>query len=305
MAQAFASRIIAAPVEAVWPVLRAFDGLEGWGLGVTGCHIEDGRAPDDVGCVRAFHLADGTLVRERLLALDDSRYRLSYNFETPAFPVRNYRAHLELIPVTDGDATYIRWWATFDEAPEDAGRYAALIPDQVFARALAHLADRIPGDEAMAGPRWQGLRPAKVFCSVPLRAPAAAVWDRMRDFAGMDGWHPEIRDMVMLAGDASSRVSAVRDFIFGEGRLWEQLTLLDDPRMEFRYRILKSEMAWMNYHAGARLYPVSCDDTTLAVWTADWIAAPTDDLELIPNVHHNVFELALKTLEAGLTGQAA
>ena len=37
-----------------------------------------------------------------------------------------------------------------------------------------------------------------------------------------------------------------------------------------------------------------------AVWTADWTAAPQDDLELIPNVHGNVFQKAFDTLEEQL-----
>jgi hypothetical protein len=74
----------------------------------------------------------------------------------------------------------------------------------------------------------------------------------MRDFAGMDGWHEEITEMVMLDGDRSDRVGGVRDFLFGDGRLWEQLTYISDAERAFRYRILKSEKPWLNYHAGAR-----------------------------------------------------
>ena len=52
-------------------------------------------------------------------------------------------------------------------------------------------------------------------------------------------------------------------------------------------------MSWLNYHAGLRLHPVTADATTLAVWTADWVAAPEDDLTLIPAVlHHDVFQCA-------------
>lgn len=304
MAKALASTIINAPVETVWAIARDFNGLPVWNPGVTESVIEDGRDADTVGCIRAFRLADGTFVRERLLELDDSRYRFSYNFETPAFPVGNYIATMELIPVTNGDATFVRWWADFDEAPEDAGKYTALIADAVFAGGLRALAAHVAahGHQPADAQRWQGLRPAKVFTSSVIAAPVAAVWDRMRDFAGMKHWHSDIPQMEMIGGARPDKVSGVRDFIFGDGQLHEQLTWLSDRDHAFRYRILKSPMPWLNYHAGAQLYPLTDRNQTFAVWTADWTAAPQDDLTLIPNVHDNVFQKAFDTLDRQLRG---
>ena len=202
MAEALATTIIAAPVEQVWAVLRDFNAMPVWNPAVTDSKIEDGRDADSVGCIRAFHLADGTFVRERLLELDDSRYMLRYNFETPAFPVENYLATLELIPVTNGDLTFVRWSASFDEAPQDSGKYAALISTQVFASGLRALTDHIAGQDVppVIDARWQGLRPAKVFTSSVIRAPLADVWAKMRDFAGMKHWHEDIPSMEMIDG---------------------------------------------------------------------------------------------------------
>lgn len=299
MARAFASTVIEAPVEAVWAVARDFNGLPDWNPGVTRSEIEGGLDADVVGCIRSFVLADGTPVRERLLSLDDSRYAFTYNFETPAFPVENYVAGMELIPVTNGNRTFVQWWATFDERPGDTGKYVDIVSRLVFAGGLKALAAKTGGRKAPDdAQRWQGLRPAKVFTSSVISAPVGEVWTRMRDFAGMGGWHDDITAMHMIDGVRSDKLSGVRDFLFGEGRLQEQLTYLSDTDTAFRYRILKSPMPWLNYHAGARLYPVSDRDQTFAVWTADWTASPQDDLELIPNVHGNVFQKAFDTLEA-------
>lgn len=298
MAKAYASRIIAAPVEAVWALARDFNGMPGWHPAITDSLIEDGCAADVVGCIRAFHLGDGTLVRERLLELDDSRYFFAYNFETPAFPVANYVARFSLLPLTTGEETLAIWEASFDEAPEDAGKYVDIVSNGVFAAGLAAMAAKLEG-AAPAAPteaRWQGLRPAKVYCASRLGAPLATAWAAVRDFAGMADWHPEITAMTMLDGARADKVRGVRDFLFGEGRLHEQLTYLSDRDTAFRYKINLSPMPWLNYHAGLRLYPVTADDTTLAVWTADWVAAPQDDLTLIPTVHEQVFQRAFDTL---------
>ncbi len=296
MARAYASTIIAAPVEAVWEVVRDFSALPNWVPGLGACHIEDGLPPDAVGCVRAFSLGD-QIVRERLLWLDDSRYRFGYNFETPAFPVQNYRASFELIPVTSGDRTFAHWWAEFDEAPADAGKYEQIISRDVFGSGLASLArfaaDRKTPDHAV---RWQGWRPAKVFCSSVIGAPLPAVWARARDFAGMADWHAAMSDMHMRDGTRSDQVSAVRDFSMNGGHLLERLTYLSDAEHAFRYTIDESPMPWLHYHAGPQFYPITSDDTTLGVWTADWVAAPHDDVRLIPDIHTNVFQQAFDTL---------
>jgi hypothetical protein len=297
MAQAYASSIIDAPVEAVWARVRDFNGLPGWVPGVVASSIEDGRDADSVGCVRLLTLADGGFCSERLLALDDARYRVSYAFVVPAFPITDYRATLELIPVSSGNRTFAQWSGSFNEAPEEAGKWEAVISEQVFAGGLAALASQISGAAAPAGAvRWDGWRPAKVFCSSVINGPVAAVWDRVRDFIGMAAWHPEISGMRMTGGVRADKISGVRDFMFGDGRITERLTYLNDTDHAFRYTIEQSPMPWLNYHSGVQLYPVTASSRTFGVWTADWTASANDDVALIPDIHNNVFQKAFDTL---------
>ena len=301
MAVAYASTIINAPIEAVWAAICDFSALASWHPAIAASAVENGLDADVVGCVRSLQFKDGGHARERLLMLDDSRYSYSYNFETPAFPIANYVATIELIPVTNGDATFAHWSARFDERPEDKGVYADIVSNAVFAHGLAALAARLNGAPAPADVvRWQGFRPAKVFCASVLRAPLQRVWQEMRNFAGMDGWHPEIADMHMQGNARSDKISGVRDFRFGDGKLQEQLTFMSDPDCAFRYKINASAQPWMNYHAGVRLYPVTSSDACFAVWTADWTASANDDVRLIPMVHGDVFQRALDTLDAKL-----
>jgi hypothetical protein len=301
MGRAYASAIIEAPVETVWGAIRDFGALAAWHPALTLSGIEGGGDPDVVGCIRKLELQGGGAARERLLMLDDSRYTFSYNFETPAFPIDNYVATVELIPVTNGDKTFAQWTGTFDARPEETTDYGDVISNAVFAAGWAALAGQLKDSAAPAGAvRWQGLRPAKVFCSSVIPASAARVWQVVRDFASMSEWHPDITDMAMIGGVSSAKVSGVRRFRFGEGALEEQLTLLSDPDLSFRYKINQSGIPWLNYHAGARLYPVTSDDQCFAVWTADWTASPQDDLNLIPFVHDQVFQRAFDTLAAKL-----
>lgn len=297
MAKAHASIIVDAPVEAVWPVVRDFNGLPNWLPGVAASRIEGGRDADTVGAVRLLSLADGGACSERLVALDDSRYMVSYSFVQQIFPITDHRAVLQLVPVTNGEKTFVCWTAEFSDLPGHEGETAPIMQAHVFVAGLTTLAEKCRGAAAPAGAvRWDGWRPAKVFCSSVINGPRPAVWEKVRDFIGMGAWHPDIRDMKMIGGVRSDKISGVRDFMFGEGRIMERLTLLNDADYEFRYLIEQSPMPWLNYHAGAAFHEITEGNKTLAVWTADWVASPHDDLRLIPDIHANVFQKAFDTL---------
>ncbi len=306
MARAYASIILKAPVETVWSLVRDFNGLPSWAPAIAKSKIEGGLDADVVGCIRSFHTHDGAHIRERLLSLDDARYTFTYNFEKPAFPVKNYVATLRLYPVTHTDQTFAEWSATFDEAPEDEGKYEWHISNAVFATNFRSLA-KILRDRKPARPegavRWKGYQPNKVWTSRVIKAPVEEVWAIMRDFSGMGAWHEEITRMHMLKKARSDKVGGVRDFYFGEGHLNEELLHLCDITRSFSYRITQCEIPWINYVSGPRLWPVTADNSTFGVWTGDWTASPQDDLVLIPRTEENVYQRAFATLEKNFFGK--
>lgn len=306
MARAYASTILDAPVEAVWAVIRDFNGLPAWNAAIARSEVEDGLDSDVVGCIRRFHLPDGTLVRERLLGLNDRDYSFTYNFETPAFPVANYLARVRLLPVTDGNATFAEWEATFDEAPGDAGKYVDIVSNAVFQAGWNSLKPVVAGRAAPAGARrWSGFPPSKAWCSTVIDGPVDAVWAVIRDFAGMGGWHDDITRMHMLDGARSDKVSGTRDFLFGAGHLNEKLLHLDDAERSFSYFITKSEIPWMHYVSGPRLWPVTDGNRTFGAWFGDWVASPQDDVALIPNTEQNVYLKAFHTVAQRHFGRTA
>jgi uncharacterized protein YndB with AHSA1/START domain len=303
MARAYASTILKAPVETVWSLIRDFNALPKWAPAIARSKIEDGLDSDVVGCVRNFYTKDGQHIRERLLALDDAKYTFTYNFEKPAFPVRNYIATVRLYPVTHTDQTFAEWESTFDEAPGDEGKYERIISREVFAANWANLAKIIAARKPKkpeGAVRWKGFAPNKVWTSRVIRAPIDKVWGVMRDFAGMGAWHADISKMHMQGGVRSDKVSGVRDFYFGEGRLKEELLHLCDRTRSFSYRITECEMPWINYVSGPRLWPITTNNTSFGVWTGDWDASPQDDLALIPGTEQNVYQKAFATVEQKL-----
>lgn len=145
MAKAYASAVIDAPIETVWKMVRDFNGLPNWHPAIARSEIEDGLSGSDVGCIRSFYLTDGAHVREQLLSLSDSDHALTYSFVKPAFPVTNYVAGIRLLPVTEGNRTFVEWTATFDEEPADAGKYVEIVSTHVFAAGWKALQAKLAG----------------------------------------------------------------------------------------------------------------------------------------------------------------
>ena len=140
MPRAYSSTVVDMPADRVWSVVRDFNGLATWHGGlVKTSRIEDGKAADQVGCVRDFYLHDGAHLRERLLAFSDSDRFYTYNFELTPFDVQNYCATLRVTPVTDGDRSFVEWWTTFDCATEKSAEWVDTFANGVFKGGLAAL----------------------------------------------------------------------------------------------------------------------------------------------------------------------
>ena len=58
------STILNAPTDAVWDVLRDFNGHDRWHPAVATSQIERAHPSDKIGCIRRFKLKDGAELRE-------------------------------------------------------------------------------------------------------------------------------------------------------------------------------------------------------------------------------------------------
>ena len=126
------SSVIDAPIEKVWARIRDFNGLPSWHPRMVKSEIEDGRAADEIGCVRKFELISGATLREKLTAFSEADHSVSYSIlETPQ-PISNHTATLTLKRVTDGERTYAEWSATFDAPEAEADKVAEGMGTNVF-----------------------------------------------------------------------------------------------------------------------------------------------------------------------------
>ena len=136
---AYHSTMLDRPVDAVWALIRDFNNYPTYIDGVTESVIEDDRRGDEVGAVRRFHYGD-LWIRQRLSAHSDDKRSLTYTgMESIAFPdgtgtppLAGYEGTMHLLPIVDGNRTFLEWSVVLDTEPSagDAWRkqFEAWIP---------------------------------------------------------------------------------------------------------------------------------------------------------------------------------
>lgn len=147
MVKVIRSTILEAPIEAVWEVLRDFNGHDRWHPAVATSQIERGREADRVGCVRRFKLSDGAELREQLLALSDVDASFSYCLLDTPVPLFNYVAHVRLTPVTDADHTFWHWEGRFSTFADQVDNLARMVGDDIYQTGF----DAIRADMGLGG----------------------------------------------------------------------------------------------------------------------------------------------------------
>jgi hypothetical protein len=143
----------------------------------------------------------------------------------------------------------------------------------------------------------------RVYASSVIDAPAAKVWEKVRDFNALPRWHPRIRESRIENGEPSDKVGCVRDFRLQNGdRLREKLLGLSDYDMFCTYSILESPMPLTNYIATLRLTPISDGDRTFIEWSAEFDCAAEAAADLVDGIGNNVFQAGFDALKRQMTG---
>lgn len=113
------SSAINAPVTQVWKIIGDFNSLPNWFPSVIDGYIEGKEPSDKLGCIRVYNREDGVTIREQLLGLDQQEFKCTYLLIEPDKPMKDYVGILRLLPITDGERTYIEWEASFSCLPEE------------------------------------------------------------------------------------------------------------------------------------------------------------------------------------------
>jgi hypothetical protein len=82
--------------------------------------------------------------REVLLALSDAERFYSYTFVSSPVPVRDHRTTLRVLPITDGNRSYVEWSSRFDIDPMYEAQLVDLM-NRNFVNGLQSLARKFDG----------------------------------------------------------------------------------------------------------------------------------------------------------------
>lgn len=124
------------PVESAWGALRTFGHLDVWFPSMETCTVEG----EGVGAHRRMSLVGGLgLITDRLMALDDDLWRLTYERPESPFPVSAYTGTVEVFRSFDSLAVVV-WTVDFESSPEESGPVADIL--------RAAIADGLDGMEA-------------------------------------------------------------------------------------------------------------------------------------------------------------
>ena len=144
---------------------------------------------------------------------------------------------------------------------------------------------------------------ARVYTSSVINAPAAKVWERIRDFNGLPKWHPRIRESRIEEALPADKIGCIRNFSLQNGdTLREQLLGLSDYDLFYSYSMLEGPMPLSDYIATLRLTPVTEGDRTFIEWSAEFNCQPDKEDELVSGIGSNVFQGGFDALKRHFGG---
>ena len=122
---------IHAPADAIWQVISDFGAAGQYLSGVTACTVEG----EGVGALRTLTSIDGSMIVERLEALDEVAHQLSYALLTDT-PFRNCLTTMAVRNLGP-DRAEVAWSATFEADGLPASEAVELVEGALAANCVA------------------------------------------------------------------------------------------------------------------------------------------------------------------------
>ena len=136
MPRPYASGVVPASADAVWSLVRDFNGLPAWLPAVSASELDEGGSGAEVGAVRRLTLGDGGTVVERLVELHDGERRCTYEIVESPFPVRRYVSTFRVAPVTATGEAFVEWWSEFDADGADEPGLSETFANGIYAAGI-------------------------------------------------------------------------------------------------------------------------------------------------------------------------
>lgn len=141
------------------------------------------------------------------------------------------------------------------------------------------------------------------YSSTVLAAPAERVWEMLRDFNGLAGWHPAVSESMIEDGRPADQLGCVRVLTLGDGaKIVERLVALSEEDRSYSYAILSGPFPVTNYRSTLRVRPVTDTGHAFVEWLSSFDCEP-DRAEEARGIFENaVYKGGLDALKKRLGG---
>jgi mxaD protein len=117
-----------------------------------------------------------------------------------------------------------------------------------------------------AGAAFAAAPMLKVSKNVAIDAPAAKVWDQIKNFSGLNTWHPAVESDQIVEG-SDNKPGAVRLLTLkGGGTIREKLIAHSDTRHSYKYSILEGVLPVSHYQSTIQVVAMGKDKSKV-VWS--------------------------------------
>lgn len=140
------------------------------------------------------------------------------------------------------------------------------------------------------------------YYSSVIKAPVAAVWDKLKSYNGMPGWHPAVAESNIIEG-VDNQIGAIRHMkTHGGGEIWERLVAMDASKKLITYEFCmggsepytQSKTGFgfevENYIATISLLPITAGDQTLFVWEGSWDGDAESKEEMVNTFQNGIYK---------------
>jgi mxaD protein len=117
----------------------------------------------------------------------------------------------------------------------------------------------------------------RVAESVQIKASPDAVWAAVKDWDGLNKWHPGFASDEIVSG-GNGKVGSVRKLTIKDGPSFtEKLTAYDDAGHSYHYIIVESPLPITDYKSRIAVLPGNGDGMTKVVWSGTFKRKNTSD----------------------------
>ena len=140
------------------------------------------------------------------------------------------------------------------------------------------------------------------YFSINIDAPASTIWDIVKDYDGLNTWHPVFSNDVIKSG-TNNQVGAVRTLTIKDGPSFDEvLTVWDDMGRTFTYRVIDpNPLPILNYSSTMTVMQLE-PGVSNVTWTSTYEnnsggEMPDDELIAVLN---GVYQAGLAEVKANL-----